>query len=117
MQGTDTMVKQTLRFIEENPADITFTRRTKVPDGAGGYTTTDAPLPDPQQVRVVQQPANAQVERRNQAGEVVRPALNIIALPDANIEIADTFTWQGRLVEVVWITDLGYELICEVALR
>lgn len=115
MQGIVTLTKQTLRFIEENPSEIIFTRKTRVSDGAGGYTTTPTPL-DPQVVRVVEQNVAREVERRNVAGEVVRPALAVVAMPYADLSTGDTFPWQGRTAEVVYLTVLPYELIGEVGL-
>lgn len=116
MQGENTLTKQTRRFIGENSVVVAFSREVRTPDGAGGYTTGPAPVPA-QVVRIVERESVAQVERRNVAGEVVRPAFNIIAMPDTDILRGDKFTWQGHRAEVVWITVLPYELICEVALR
>jgi hypothetical protein len=34
-----------------------------------------------------------------------------------NVQMGDYFTWNGMRVEVVWITDFGYQKIAEVAVR
>lgn len=116
MQGSGVLKQQTAQFIMESPSSLAFKRWTKVDDGAGGTTKTSVTL-SPQTVRVVQAKENSMVERRTISGEVVRPSLSVVCMPDANITAGDTFTWLGFSVEVVWLTNIGYEIIAEVAVR
>lgn len=107
--------RQTEDFIERNPSDVVLSREVRADDGAGGYTTTATPLTS-QRVRVVQQRQNSGTERRNQAGEVVRPAITLVMKHDADVQRGDTFDWQGLDAEVVWVTDLRYVKHAEVAI-
>ncbi len=116
MQGTDVMRQQTQQFIKDNPTDLVITRRVRVSDGAGGFTTTPTDL-SPQEVRIVQQPANESIERRNSDGEVVRPVLKVLGRHDADFQMDDTFTWNGMRCEIVWVTVFPYEKVAEVAAR
>jgi hypothetical protein len=116
MQGHLVLIQQTAEFIRDSPTTVILTRRVKANDGAGGSTYTDAPVPA-QDVRIVRNDESAAVERENTAGSVVRPEWSMIAMPDADVVRGDVFTYQGLNVEVVWINDLGYELMADVAMR
>lgn len=109
--------KQTSQYILDNPTDIILQRATKVRDGAGGWRVTRAPLGSPQTFRIVQAAENEGVERRNSDGEVVRPTLNMLAVYNADLQEGDQFTYHGGTAEVVYITDMRYELVAEVAMR
>lgn len=108
--------RQTLHYIKSNPSEVIFTRMTKTPDGAGGSSIEPAPQ-TPQTVRIIQQQQYKDVERRNAAGEVVRPNMTVLAAHDANMLRGDTFVWEGLVMEVVWVTDMKYELVGEVATK
>lgn len=112
----EVMRKQTRNYIRANSSQITLKRKTKVPDGAGGHTYTDTPLP-PQTMRVIQQNLSEAVERRNVAGEVVRPTVVVMAEWNADMRKGDTFPWEGMTAEIVWVTNLNYELLGEVSVR
>lgn len=117
VQGVATLRKQTKQFITENPTSMVLTRRTRTPDGAGGYTLTSPTALGAQVVRVVQQTAAATVERQTVEGEVVRPEYKIVAEWDADIAEGDITTINGRRVEVVFINDImenAYEKVAEV---
>lgn len=117
MEGLRTQIRQTQRFINENPSTIVFSRNERTPDGAGGFIDSDGPEPlDPQVVRVVQQRRAVEVERRNSSGEMVNPTITLVCMPDLNVMRGDTFKWQDLPAEVVWITDLGYVKHAEVAI-
>lgn len=117
MQGQGVLVQQTEHFIDDNPTDIVFTRNTPASDGAGGHTTTSAAL-SAQKVRVIQGgPTAASVERQGLSGEVERPDWTICAMPDADLQRGDTFQYRGMNAEVIWIRDLGYELLADAAVR
>lgn len=116
MQGHGVLLQQTEQFINDNPTDVVFTRHTKVSDGAGGSTTTSTPL-SAQTVRIVQAGPSGSVERQNQEGTVDRPDLTIVAMPDADLQRGDTFTWQSMNAQVTWVRTLDYELLADVAVR
>lgn len=116
MNGPGVLLQQTEQFVNDNPTDLILKRNAKAPDGAGGTTSTPTPL-SPQTVRIVQASESNAVERQNAAGEVVRPALKIVCMPDTDIERGDTFTWMGMNAEVVWLTALQYEITADVAVR
>lgn len=110
--------KNTEAYIKANPTEITLMRGIKTPDGAGGKRTTRTALGFTQQVRMIQAEERGDiVERRNSDGENVRPLLNMLCVWDADVVVGDQFTWKDNQCEVVYITDLNYELTCEVAVR
>lgn len=113
MDVNQVKVRQTDRFIREDPSTVVLSRMTKNPDGAGGHTLAPTPL-EPQVVKVVKTFPRA-TERRNTAGEIVTPTIYLVMYPDANVQNGDTFTWNGLSGEVVWINDFGYILHAEVA--
>lgn len=112
IQGMSVEREQTKFFIDQNPYALTVHRNTRVPDGAGGYTETSADLPA-QTVRVVSQARTVAVQRRTVSGEVVIPDISIVAEWDADLQRGDTFTYQDLNMEIVWVSDLGYEKIAE----
>jgi hypothetical protein len=108
--------KQTTAYIAANPVAVALVRTVLVDDGAGGKKPASVGPLSPQTVRIIQQnDLRTGVERRTVAGEVVRPTLAMLTEWNANVEEGDTFTWNDLSLEVVWITDLGYEKTCEVA--
>lgn len=115
-EGTAVERKQTHEFILDNPTELIITRNVKVSDGAGGSTLSPTPL-DPQTVRMVPQVRATSVERRTVGGEVVSPDVNMVAEWDADLQVGDTFKYQNLHMEVVWVYDLGYEKMAEVASR
>ena len=107
--------EQTTNYINANPTDIALTRYTRTSDGAGGTTATGATL-DPQTFRVVAQSSAARTtERRTVSGAMVNPDIILVCQWDANIERGDSFDYNGIKMQVVWITDLQYEKLAEVA--
>lgn len=114
MEEIPLLVEQTQQFINDNPTSLVFTRHTKTPDGAGGTTSTSAPLPA-QVVRIVQaSPTRTSVGVRNTEGEVTQPDANLICTLDVDVQIGDTFQWNGLSMKVVWVILLPYEKIAEV---
>lgn len=113
-QGMHVLKEQTRRFIDENPLYINLTRNARVSDGAGGYTTTPSAL-EPQTMRVVPQSRLVSVERRTTGGAMVKPDMNLVCQFNADVQRGDTFTYNGLLMEVIWVNDIGYEKIAEVA--
>lgn len=123
-KGLAVMRRQTSHYIADVPTYVVLRRMTKVSDGAGGFTLTPTPQPE-QRVRIIRQNESEATERRNRDGEVVRPQLVMLMEWDGNVQLGDQFDYdprgatdpQSHLAEVVWITDMDYELTCEVVLR
>lgn len=109
--------KQTRQYIRANPTELVITRSTREDDGAGGKRKTNPQVLGAQTVRIIQAQESKMVERINSDGKVVRPELNLMAEWDADIEVGDVFPWgdDDSTAEVVYIQNMGYELICEVA--
>ena len=124
IKGLSVMRKQTHAYIMAAPTPVVLRRMTKVDDGAGGFTKTPSNQPE-QVVRIIRQDESEATERRNRYGEVVRPQLVMMMEWDGNVQLGDQFDYdprgvedpQAHLAEVVWITDMNYELLCEVAIR
>lgn len=110
--------RQTKQYISHDPTDLVLTRSETVSDGAGGVIKQGPTDLSPQTVRLIHKPSgSAAVERRTVDGEVVRPNATLMAEHDADIKEGDQFTWEDRSWEVVFIMNLDYELLCEVATR
>lgn len=115
-QGMRYLREQTRKFIGENPVDIVLTRYTKVNDGAGGTRTTNEDLPA-QRMRVIAQRSAVAIERRTIGGVTVTPDLVLQGMPETDVVRGDTFTYNGVLMEVVWVHVFGYEKLAEVTIR
>jgi hypothetical protein len=94
-------LKQTEAFINENPVDVVVTRRTKQANNSGGWKWTNPQNLDPQTMRKVG--TTTPVSRETADGKTVLPNAVMIALPDADLQIGDLFTIEGRDHEVVWV--------------
>lgn len=115
-QGMAVLREQTEQFIDQNPSMVTLTRYTKVADGAGGTRSTPTVLP-PQKVRAITNRSAVSAERRTIGGVTVHPEVTLQCLWDANIERGDTFMVENVMMEVVWVSRLGYEKLAEVTTR
>lgn len=107
--------KQTEKFIQENPSQITLLRETRIPNGKGGYTTTRAPQAS-QTFRIVpQQPGSA---ARTMDGDKVAPTFVLIGRWNADVNNNDVFEWDGRTYSVDLVRGSGlstsYETWVEV---
>lgn len=109
--------RQTEQYIKQNRTDVVLVRHTKVSDGAGGTKSIGDQFQLAQMVRIIQNDETVATERRTVDGESVRPTLNMLCAWDANVQVGDQFEWNGFINEVVYITDMRYELTCEVAVR
>jgi len=116
MQGLAVLRRQTKTFIDENPTAIVFTRSTRESDGAGGKRRAVSTPLSPQSVRVVEQNTVVDAHTRNVGGEMLRPNIKIVAAHDDDIIPGDTFMWGTEQVQVTWIWDRKYELLCEVGI-
>lgn len=104
-------------FIMADPTTIQFVRPTKVSDGAGG-TKAGPPLTLAPQAVKVSRIGAAGPERYTEDGRAVFPALMLTCYPTTDVRRFDGFTMaDGTRWQVVFVTDLGYELRVEVAYR
>jgi len=88
---------QTAAFIAENPATITLTRETKGSDGQGGTATTGTTAIAAQTMRKVGSSRLRDVsDITTPDGRRVIPTAMLIGMPDANIQLWDTFTLGGE---------------------
>jgi hypothetical protein len=108
--------EQTKQYIEQNPKEIVLTRYVKVADGAGGTRTNSSVLPS-QTMRAITNRSAVSAERRTVGGVTVVPEVTLQGLWTADIRRGDTFMLDGVLMEVVWVSDLGYEKLAEVTTR
>jgi hypothetical protein len=115
--GLGIRIEQTRRYIAKNPSDVVFTHRTRVPDGAGGNTYSEAAVPA-QRVRLIATAPSAAVERITSTGETMLTEYSILAMPDADIDEGDTFMHDGNRYEVVVVLVIGkYEKRAEAVRR
>lgn len=115
-QGMVVLREQTHQFILENPSQLVLKRSTKVPDGAGGSTTTEVDRPA-QTVRIIDRFSSVQTERRTLSGQMTTPDINILFEWDGDVLVGDLLDYKGLRMEVVWLLDNGYRKMAEVARR
>jgi hypothetical protein len=105
-QSTEEHLRLTQWFIDQNPDQIVLQRRSRVPDGEGGFEFETPVLLPPQEMRKVKRNNQGDtVEIVSSMGQVVIPSYALIAMPDADIRVFDQFQLDGRLHEVVAIVD------------
>ena len=93
-------------FINQNPVTVTPRRRAKVDDGQGGWRP--GPPVDQAPITVRRVGINAQraaVTRVNESGHQVFPSAVFIAMPDADLELFDTFMIGDTNYMVLWTHD------------
>lgn len=116
MEGLEVMRKQTIRFIQENPAEVILQRPVSAADGAGGRSSAMAPLAA-QTFRIVRSKQASSVGEHAVGGEVTRPAMVLITPWDADVLLDDQFEWNAIDYSVTWINDMGYEKMIDVTGR
>lgn len=97
----------TRQFIDENPIEVVFTRRTKTPTASGGYTWTNPQQIQPQRVRKVipdRQAATQGIRRVTEDGTVIVPSALLIGMIDLDVQRFDLATIDGKIHEVVFVT-------------
>lgn len=105
----------TAEFIAADVKNITLSRRTETPNGAGGYEELYTPLVFPQALRLIPQHGNMSPLRETLDGESVQPDYILLGEYDANIARWDTFTDQGRRYIVLFVHEKkAYEVKGEV---
>lgn len=106
----------TAMFIEADPVEIQLLRRTKAPDGAGGFTTTDAvAFGGLQRFRLIPLGDGA-TERYTEDGHQVFPNYMLMGPATASMQRWDEFELDGRRYQIVFINQNSqYEIKGEVA--
>lgn len=104
----------TTAFIEADPDNTALMRRSKVPNGSGGYVLT-APTVLPSQVTRLIPLQSGAAERNSQDGKLVQPGYALLMEWDGDMQRWDTFTLAGRRYQIVFINEnQSYELKGEV---
>jgi hypothetical protein len=88
--------------IKSDPVNITISRRTKVDDGAGGWTWSNPTTLDPQEVTITTAKRRlSDMLQNTELGDVVRAPYVVIARHDADIRRDDEFLWNGDHFKVI----------------
>lgn len=99
-------------FIDADAVTVILERRTRVPDSAGGFTST--PVPQfPQRFRMIPQEDGA-TARVTAEGETATPEFMLMGPWDANMQRFDEFSLYGTRYQIAYIDDRHYELKGEV---
>lgn len=107
--------ENTKAFIDTDYKDLTFSRRSKVPNGSGGFTEIYTPLPSAQRVRLIPQHGNLSPQRETLDGTAVVPEFILLAEHSADLARWDTFVDQGMRYQVLWVHEKkSYEVKGEV---
>lgn len=108
--------RQTQAFVGADEFDVTFERIFETADGLGGRTETVEQLP-PQRVRIIpSKTRSASLTYTRPTGEVISSKdLLLIGDPDLDVQMTDTFTWQGQGFQISYIeTNREYQTVCQV---
>lgn len=98
-------LKQTDKFIAENPNDIVFVREVKVADGAGGWIKQASANIPAQTMRMVAQERVGSVSTvTTPDGRIVTPLFKLVGTPPIDVEALDTFVLNGEDYEVVYVS-------------
>jgi hypothetical protein len=93
----------TVAFIAADSFACVLNRKTKVADGAGGYTLGSAPVAA-QIMRLIPLGDGAP-ERLTEDGKSVRPSYMLMGRWDCDIERWDTFSKDGRNYRIVYLNE------------
>jgi hypothetical protein len=109
----------TAAFIAVDPVPLALARRTRTPNGAGGYRLGGPSLLEPQVFRLVRQPNKGETgERVLLDGTTVQVTHHLVGSADADVEEGDSFTFEDQDYEVVHVWNVGgYEVKAEVTTR
>lgn len=116
MNATDLHQAQTEAFINAAPTDLVINRKNIESDGAGGMRVIDEDPLDPQKIRVVgmRNPA----VRISPDGRNVVVGKTVIGTSDLDIQMGDTFEYEGSSWEVVTVQrDPNWRVAAEVTRR
>jgi hypothetical protein len=108
------MRDQTRAFIAADQDEVVLNRRTRGPNGSGGYVLTTGPALPSQPGRLIPlQPGGQQ--RHTLDGKLVDPAYHLLMDWNADMRRGDLFVIHGRRYELVFVTEnQSYETKGEV---
>jgi hypothetical protein len=97
----------TKSFIAADVTNLVLVRQTKVPNGSGGYSTTEVSLAA-QAVRLIpQQDVTREVQTPD--GSMVKPRYVLLGMHTLNVARWDKFTWQDSRYQVADVEPKQYE--------
>lgn len=102
----------TRAFIDADPVIVVLERRTRVPDGAGGFTSSPV-TQIPQRFRLIPQEDGA-TARTTAEGETATPEFMLMGETGCNMRRYDEFALNGTRFQVVYIDDRQHEIKGEV---
>jgi hypothetical protein len=91
--------EQTRQFIEYHPTNVVLTRTPYVADGAGGWQEGTPAALDAQRVRIVGMKQGASIVTSD--GTRVALEKSLVGMGDFDVEVGDTFQYEGRLFEII----------------
>jgi hypothetical protein len=98
-------IAATQMFIDANANTFNLQRSARVSDGAGGWTTGTPADVGAQTMRLVGlSQLSTQAERVSADGHIVRATFALVCLPSADIEVGDTFDFEGAVHEVLFVS-------------
>lgn len=98
----DLQTAATQAFILADAEDIVLLRRTRSPDGAGGFVFDDEIQIAEQTARLIPQ-QDKTLEVTGSDGRRATPDWVIMMAPDADLERYDRFDWNGKTWEIAQI--------------
>ena len=98
-------IAATQMFIDANANSFVLTRTGRTSDGAGGFLPGSTTTLSAQTMRLVGlSQLSASAERVSTDGHIVRATFALIALPSADVAVGDTFTFEGKVHEVLFVS-------------
>jgi len=95
----------TQMFIDANPNSFVLTRTARTSDGAGGFLPGTATVKTPQTMRLVGLgQLSASAERVSADGRIVRATFALVGMPNADVQVGDTFPFEGKTHEVLFVS-------------
>lgn len=103
MNALELHQEQTKTFIDQSAVDLVFFRGVQKDDGAGG-SINRTPQPQPiQHCRVVG--VRTPTVRTIQDGRQVVVTKSVVGMADMDVQVDDTFNWDGRQYRVVNVSN------------
>ena len=98
------MLKGTQAFIEADGTDLSVSRKVKVSNGSGGYTTGPETVHGPFRVRLIPQ-SDRVPEVVMSDGRLMRPKFVILGMPGTDIRRDDVLVWKLKQFVVAAVHD------------
>jgi len=95
----DAQVALTKEFINADSSSIDITRRTKTITDDGGYIWDTGVVGAAQNARILLSTDNSQVFASD--GTLINSELVVLGMPDFDVVVGDTFSWDAKLWQVV----------------